>query len=181
MSSKLKFNFTCMLDAMDDVGHDHDEDSEVFDGKPQLFEKVVLGVPAEGVTNSEFDREAKNRFDNGITAIVTNEGLKSRDEMLNALGKYLRDATRGRSHLVSEMREEFVRCVADRVVMLEHRYPKILSGDDFASRREFAHEAVGVAFDMLARGNSGRSSEVDEVIQDSRRWVGEGRRRETRG
>jgi len=142
----------------------------VLEGELQLFEKVR---PAEiETTKVRLDESMKIKFDREITAVVAKESLKSSDEMLSALGMCLCDAARMYPHLVKEIREEFVRCVTDRVVALEHRFPRILDGDDFASRRDFAHRAVGVAFDMLAK-ELDSTARIEGIIDDSRRWTGE--------
>lgn len=148
------------------------EEPVVLDGEPQLFEKVALG----GTEKSE-DRFDFERFHGEIDCVLSEE-LQDRSGLLNKLGTCLCNVAGLNPRIAHEIRFEFTEYVTEKLMMLERKKPEIVK-QDFASRRDFAQEAVGIAFDMLAGGNSGRPSEVDEVIRDSRRWVGEGRCRET--
>ncbi len=132
------------------------------------------GAEAEEV---QFDFK---KFDGGISEILGEE-FKTAEELLNRLGGRLYDVVMMCPQNAQEARLWFERYVTLKLCTLEHRQPKVVDVD-FASRRNFAHMAVGIAFDMLAAGlMPAPGTEVDKIVSDSRRWVSEGRSRGTGG
>lgn len=146
-----------------------DEGLEGFEGEPQLFEKVK---PAE-----LFDFE---RFTNEIDTILTGK-VEDEGKLLNELGVCLFNAVRSAPQIAQEIRSEFMEHVTGSLYSSRNSVPRARYHGE--TRYEYcilAHRAVGTAFDMLAGGIT-PPSEVDKVIGNCRRWVGEGRRRGTGG
>jgi hypothetical protein len=148
-------------------------------GEPQFFDKHVPGAEKVG---AEFDFE---KFRSDIDRILSEE-FKDGVELLNKLGTCLYDAVRLSPQIVQKIRLEFVKYLTGGLTKLERRKPKVVE-QMFYSRRDFAHRAVGVAFDMLAGGRDAPSAldstraELGDRAKKVRRWTGEGRSRETGG
>jgi hypothetical protein len=142
-----------------------------------LFSEIPwVGAPAgTEKRESEFDFE---KFHSDIDGILGEE-FKDGGELLNKLGTCLYDAVRLSPQIAQEIRLEFVEYLTGGLMRLERRKPEVV-GQTFYSRRDFAHRAVGVAFDMLA-GGRGAPSALDRTIAElengmarARGWVGEG-------
>lgn len=133
----------------------------VPDGEPQFFEKVV---PGAGKREIQVDLEA---FTSGINKILEGE-IGSRDALLGRLGSYLHYAVKTHPQAAKEIREKFVDHVAVRLAMFGRRVSEIV-GLDCSLRCEFAHRAVGVAFDMLAKGFAEKEAiplaQIDDIVK----------------